>query len=307
MFACVGSSPKRRNLASNELTAAVLASFADAPNPRFHQIAESLVRHLHAFIEDVGLTEQEWFDGIDFLTRTGHATTATRQEFVLLSDVLGVSMLVIGINHAPAEGATESTVFGPFFVEGAPEMRNGADLGAGAPGRPCFMRGRILDTAGDPIAEAVIDVWQADENGFYDVQYTALPAPRGRGRLRPEADGRFWFWSVLPVAYPIPDDGPVGDLLHAGGRRPMRPAHVHFRVAAPGYETLITHVFVAGGDHLDDDAVFGVKTSLVAPFPRHEAGIAPDGRAMDVPYHTLDYDLVLAPAKRASGAGAPGR
>ena len=307
MFACVGSSPERRNLASNELTAAVLASFADAPNPRFHQIAESLVRHLHAFVEEVGLTEQEWFDGIDFLTRTGHATTDTRQEFVLLSDVLGVSMLVIGLNHAPAGGATESTVFGPFFVEGAPDVQNGADLGAGAPGQPCLMRGRILDTAADPIAGAVIDVWQADENGLYDVQYADLPAPRGRGRLRAETDGRFWFWSVLPVAYPIPDDGPVGSMLRAGGRGPMRPGHVHFRVAAPGYETLITHIFVAGDEHLDDDAVFGVKTSLIAPFPRHEAGIAPDGRAMDTPYHTLEYDLVLAPTRREPGAAAPDR
>ena len=306
MFACVGSSPKRQNLTSSDLTAAVLASFADAPNPRFREVAESLVRHLHAFVEDVGLTEEEWFSGIEFLTRTGHTTTATRQEFVLLSDVLGVSMLVIGLNH-PAAGATESTVFGPFFVEGAPEVPNGADLGAGAPGQPCLMGGRILDTTGDPIAGAVIDVWQADENGLYDVQYTALPAPRGRGRLRAGADGRFSFWSVLPVAYPISDDGPVGDLLNAGGRRPMRPGHVHFRVAAPGYETLITHVFVAGDEHLDDDAVFGVKTSLIAPFPRHEAGIAPDGRTMDGAYHTLEYDLVLAPARRDPGAAAPDR
>jgi hydroxyquinol 1,2-dioxygenase len=302
MFTCVDSSEERRNLASSELTAAVLAAFADAPNPRFRRIAESLVRHLHAFVEDVGLTEDEWFRGIDFLTRTGHATTDTRQEFVLLSDILGISMLVIGINHPPAGAATESTVFGPFFVDGAPEMANGADLGAGAPGRPCLMRGRILDTAQKPIAGAVIDVWQADEQGLYDVQYADLPAPRGRGRLRSGPDGEFAFWSVLPVAYPIPDDGPVGEILRAGGRSPMRPAHVHFRVMAPGYETLITHVFAAGDEHLDDDAVFGVKTSLIAPFPRHEAGTAPDGRTMDTPYHTLEYDLVLGPAQREPGA-----
>lgn len=306
MFAVVSSSPKH-NLASSELTAAVLASFANAPDPRFRQIAESLVRHLHAFVEDVRPTEQEWFRAIDFLTRTGHTTTDTRQEFVLLSDVLGVSMVVIGLNHERAGGATESTVFGPFFVEGAPEVENGADIGAGAPGRPCLVRGRILDTAGQPIAGAVIDVWQADENGLYDVQYADLAAPRGRGRLRSETDGRFWFWSVLPVAYPIPADGPVGDLLKAGGRGPMRPAHVHFRVAAPGYETLITHVFAAGDEHLDDDAVFGVKTTLIAPFARHEAGTAPDGRTLDVPYHTLEYDLVLGRGRSGSGAIVPDR
>ena len=303
----MSSAPKRQNLASSDLTAAVLESFADAPDPRFREIAESLVRHLHAFVEDVRPTEQEWFAAIDFLTRTGHATTDTRQEFVLLSDVLGVSMLVIGLNHEASGGATESTVFGPFFVEGAPEVANGADLGAGAPGRPCLMGGRILDTGGGPVAGAVIDVWQADENGLYDVQYADLAAPRGRGRLRSEADGRFWFWSVLPVAYPIPADGPVGDLLRAGGRGPMRPAHVHFRVTAPGYEPLITHVFAAGDEHLDADAVFGVRTALIAPFPRHEPGTAPDGRVMDVPYHTLEYDLVLAPRQSGPGAGVPGR
>jgi hydroxyquinol 1,2-dioxygenase len=307
MFAVVSSPPQRRNLASGDLTAAVLASFADAPDPRFRQIAERLVHHLHAFVEDVRPTEQEWFRAIDFLTRTGHTTTETRQEFVLLSDALGVSMLVIGLNHDPASGATESTVFGPFFVEGAPEVANGADLGAGAPGQPCLMSGRILGTGGEPIAGAVIDVWQADENGLYDVQYADLTAPRGRGRLHSEADGSFWFWSVLPVAYPIPADGPVGELLRAGGRGPMRPAHVHFRVTAPGHQPLITHVFVAGDEHLDTDAVFGVKTDLVAPFPRHEPGTAPDGRTLDVPYHTLEYDLVLAPSQGGPGAIPAGR
>jgi hydroxyquinol 1,2-dioxygenase len=287
---------ERRNLADAELTDAVLASFAASPSPRFRQIAESLVRHLHAFAEDVQLTEDEWFAGIDFLTRTGHITTDTRQEFVLLSDVLGLSMLVIGINHRNPGGATESTVFGPFFVEGAPEFANGGDLAAGAPGKPCLMRGRVLGTGGEAVAGAVIDVWQADEDGFYDVQYDDLEAPRGRGRLRSEADGRFWFWSVLPEAYPIPEDGPVGDLLHAAGRGPMRPAHVHFRVEAPGYETLITHIFVEGDPHLDTDAVFGVKSSLVSAFPLHQRGTASDGTAVGTPYHTLDYDLVLAPA-----------
>ncbi len=284
-----------RDLSADDLTAAVLASFARSPSPRFREIAESLVRHLHAFVHEVGLTEEEWLAGIQALTRAGHMTTESRQELVLLSDVLGVSMAVIGQNHPARDGATESTVFGPFFVEGAPELENGADLGAGAPGTPCLMRGAVRSTSGRPIAAAVIDVWQADEAGLYDVQYPDLAAPRGRGRLRSGEDGRFWFWSVLPVAYPIPTDGPAGDLLRAGGREPMRPAHVHFRVEADGFQTLITHVFAAGDPHLDSDAVFGVKSSLIAAFAAHRPGTAPDGRRMDEPYRSVEYDLVLAP------------
>jgi hydroxyquinol 1,2-dioxygenase len=284
----------RRNEPTDALTEAVLASFAGAPSPRAREICQSLVRHLHAFVAEVAPTEDEWLAGIGFLTRAGHITTDTRQEFVLLSDVLGVSMLVIGLNHPVPDGATEPTVLGPFFVDGAPELANGADLGAGSPGTPCLIRGRVLDTEGAPIAGATIDVWHADEDGLYDVQHEGLDAPRGRGRLRSERDGRFWFWSVLPVAYPIPSDGPAGELLRAGGRDPMRPAHVHFRVAAAGFETLTTHVFAAGDRHLGSDAVFGVRRSLVAPFPRHEPGTAPDGRTLRVPYHTLDHDLMLA-------------
>ncbi len=284
-----------RNLADEQLTRAVLASFEGAKSERFREIAQSLVRHLHDFVADVQLTEEEWFQAIDFLTRTGHITDDKRQEFILLSDVLGISMLVIGINNRKPPEATQATVFGPFFVEGAPEFENGDDIGRGAPGRPCFMSGRVLSTDGSAIPGARIDVWQADEDGFYDVQYSNLEEPRGRGQLRSDGEGRFWFWSVLPEAYPIPSDGPVGELLEAGGRGPMRPAHVHFKVEAQGFETLITHVFVEGDEHLDKDAVFGVKSELIAPFQRHEPGSAPDGSARDEPFYTLDYDLVLVP------------
>jgi hydroxyquinol 1,2-dioxygenase len=288
----------RRNLADADLTEAVVESFASSSDPRFRQIAESLVRHLHAFADEVQLTEAEWFAGIDFLTRTGHITDDKRQEFVLLSDVLGLSMQVIGINHRHPGGATESTVFGPFFVEGSPEFHNGDDIAAGASGRPCFMSGRILDVDGAPIPGALIEVWQADDEGFYDVQRPELDAAQGRGHLHSADDGRFWFWSVLPEAYPIPEDGPVGDLLHAANRSPMRPAHVHFKVEAPGYETLITHVFVSGDEYLDTDAVFGVKQSLIGEFVEHPAGeAAPDGRVLDEPFFTMEYDLVLAPAR----------
>jgi hydroxyquinol 1,2-dioxygenase len=232
--------------------------------------------------------------GIEFLTRTGHITDDRRQEFILLSDVLGLSMLVVGMNNRRPPEATESTVFGPFFVAGAPRFESGDDIARGAPGEPCHMALRVVSVDGDPIAGARVDVWQADEAGFYDVQYPDLDAPRGRGCLESEPDGRVEFWSVKPQAYPIPDDGPVGDLLKAGGRSPMRPAHVHFRVEAPGYQTLITHVFVEGDEHLDSDAVFGVRSDLIGTFEHHEPGTAPDGRTMDVPYWTMGYDLVLA-------------
>ena len=257
-----------RNLSGEQLTQVVLTSFAQCHSPRFQQVAQSLVKHLHAFIQEVELTEEEWVKGIDFLTRVGHITTDHRQEFILLSDVLGASMLVIGINHPQSQEATESTVFGPFFVNDAPLYHNGDDIANGAPGEPCFMEGVVRSVTGEPIPRARIEVWQADEAGRYDVQYEQLPAARGRGRLDADERGRFHFWSIRPAAYPIPDDGPVGELLAAANRSPMRPAHVHFMITAPGYHPLITHVFAEGDTFLDTDAVFGVKTSLIAPFER---------------------------------------
>jgi hydroxyquinol 1,2-dioxygenase len=254
----------------------------------------SLVHHLHAFLAEVSLTEEEWAAAIDFLTRTGQKCDAKRQEFILLSDVLGASMAVIGINHPTGGTATESTVLGPFFVPDAPDYPNGADISAGATGEPCLLRGTVCGPAGEPVSGAVLEVWQADDNGFYDVQYSGLDAAQGRGRLRTDERGRYWFWSVLPVAYPIPDDGPVGELLAAGGRGPMRPAHVHFKVTAPGYETLVTHAFVAGDEYLASDAVFGVKDSLVIEFTRHEPGDGADGLALDIPFHTAQFDITLA-------------
>lgn len=285
-----------RNLADEQLTRAVLASFQGSTTERFREITETLVRHLHNFVEEVKLSEQEWRTGIDFLTRTGHITDDKRQEFILLSDALGVSMLVVGINNRKPPGATQATVFGPFFVEGSPPFENGEDLGRGAPGQPCFMQGRVLSVGGTPIAGARIEVWQADEAGFYDVQYDDLDGPRGRGHVFSEQDGRWWFWSVRPEPYPIPVDGPVGDLLGAANRSPMRPAHVHFKVSADGYETLTTHVFVADDPYLDSDAVFGVKNELITEFSLCEPGTAPDRTQRDAPYYTMSYDLVLAPA-----------
>jgi hydroxyquinol 1,2-dioxygenase len=274
---------RMRNLADEDLTRAVVASFQGAKTERFRQIAERLVEHLHAFATEMQLTEAEWFAAIDFLTRVGHITDDQRQEFVLLSDVLGLSMLVVGLNNQRPPEATENTVFGPFFVEGSPAFENGDDLGAGAPGEPCFVSGRVLDVDGTPVPGALIEVWQADEDGFYDVQYADLDRPRGRGHLYSDADGRFWFQTVKPEAYPIPDDGPVGDLLRAGGRGPMRPAHIHFKIVAEGYQTLITHVFAEGDEYLDNDAVFGVRSQLIGPFEPDA-----DGR------WEMSYDFVLA-------------
>jgi hydroxyquinol 1,2-dioxygenase len=285
---------ERRNLADAGLTRAVAASFDSTPDPRLRAVLQALVRHLHAFASEVELTEDEWFAGIRFLTRTGHKCDDKRQEFVMASDVLGLSMLVIGINHRHPTGATESTVFGPFFVEGSRAFENGDDLANGAPGIPCHVRGVVRSVKGDPIPGAHLEIWQADEDGRYDVQYEGLDEPRGRGHLHADDQGRYSFWTVHPAAYPIPTDGPVGELLEAARRSPMRPAHIHFMVTAPGYQTLITHVFDEADEHLDTDAVFGVRSSLVATFHRHDGGAGPDGRQMSDAWSSLEFDLVLA-------------
>jgi maleylacetate reductase len=285
------------------VTDEVLASFAGADAARYREIMQSLVRHLHAFAREVRLTESEWQQGIDFLTRAGHITDDRRQEFILLSDVLGLSMLTVAINAPASAGATESTVVGPFFVADAPEVPLGGDIAGEAKGRPCYVSGTVQGTGGEPVPGARIEVWESDEDGFYDVQY---PDGRigGRGWLRGAPDGGYRFWSVRPAPYPIPADGPVGALLTAAGRGPMRPAHLHFKVEAPGYRTLITHIFVAGDPYLDRDAVFGVKDSLITDFAEHPPGPGPDGPPLDEPWTSVRFDIVLA--RLASGPGSPG-
>ncbi len=190
---------------------------------------------------------------------------------------------------------TASTVFGPFFIEGSPRFANGDDVANGASGEPCFMQGRVLSTSGEPLPNARIEIWQADDNGFYDVQYKDSSQVSGRGHLFSDNEGNYYFWSVRPEAYPIPVDGPVGEILGAANRSPMRPAHVHFMITVPGYKTLITHVFKQGDRYLESDAVFGVKRSLITSLERHEPGTAPDGKQMDVPFYTMRYDFHLAP------------
>jgi hydroxyquinol 1,2-dioxygenase len=244
------------------VTDEVLASFDSTPDPRTRELLQSLVTHLHAFAREVRLTEAEWRAGVEFLMRAGHITDDRRQEFILLSDVLGLSMLTVAINAPEHPDATESTVFGPFFVEGSPEIPYGGDIADAVSGEPCWVEGRVTDVDGTPLAGAKIELWEADDEGFYDVQQGDTLA--GRAHTYTDGDGRYGFWSVRPAPYPIPDDGPVGDLLKAAGRSPYRPAHIHFMVSHPGHETLVTHVFLAGSAHLEDDAVFGVKQSLIA-------------------------------------------
>jgi hydroxyquinol 1,2-dioxygenase len=282
-----------RNIDEHNITGAVIARLENCADPRLKELLSSLVRHLHDFARETKLTEAEWLQGIEFLTATGHMSDAKRQEFILLSDTLGVSMLTVAQNHSLVPGATEATVFGPFHVETAPQFANGADIAADAPGEPLFVACTIRGSDGAPVAGAAVDVWQADQEGFYDVQYQDLDHHRARGVLHSDGEGRVRFRSILPVAYPVPTDGPVGRMLVASGRHPWRPAHVHFRIQAPGYETLTTHVFRAGDPYLDSDVVFGVRSSLISDYVAHAAGSGPHAQDIEGPYHTLAFDFVL--------------
>lgn len=270
------------------ITDAVLAAQRDAPSARLAEVIASLVQHLHDFAREVKLTEAEWFEGIRFLTRAGHITDDKRQEFILLSDVLGLSTLVTAQNNAKPAGCTEATVFGPFFVEGAPRVEHGADIANGASGTPCEVSGYVRSLDGTPISGALIDVWQSDEDGYYDVQKPEVVGPQARAQLVSGPDGHFHFRSILAQCYPIPHDGPVGDLLQGLGRHPWRPAHLHFMIQAPGHERLITHVFRRGDRYLESDAVFGVRSTLIADW-------VPQETASGQSSYKLDYDFVLNP------------
>lgn len=280
-----------------ELMDRVLRSFAECPNPRLMTLMQALVRHLHAFLRETRLTEEEWERAIGFLTEVGHITDDTRQEFILLSDVLGVSMQTIAINNAADKNATEATVFGPFFVEGSPEIALGGDISGGAAGEPCWIHGSVTDTSGHRVPIARIEVWEADAEGFYDVQY-GDGRTAARAHLFSDTDGNYSFWAITPTPYPIPHDGPVGRMLEAVGRSPMRASHLHFMVTAPGFRKLVTHIFVRGDEFLDTDTVFGVKDSLVKDFRRNAPGTpAPAGRALDGSWSSARFDIVLAPTK----------
>ncbi len=282
-----------RNLNQETITQAVIDSLAHTEDPRLLEIMTGLVRHLHAFAREVQLTEEEWFKGIQFLTECGHITDEKRQEYILLSDVLGLSMLTVAMNNDKPAGCTEATVFGPFHVDGAPEYALGSDIANGAQGATCWVEGSVRGLNGEVVPGAVLDVWQSDAEGLYDVQHAEITHAQARGVLRADEAGRFHFRSIVAVPYQVPHDGPVGQMLEATGRHPWRPAHLHFMIKAPGYETLITHVFRDQSEYLDSDVVFGVRQSLVCDW-----ALQADGS------YRMAFDFVLNPSGDArAGSG----
>ena len=279
-----------------DLVERVVSSFSGTPDPRTRELVEAVTRHLHAFLRETRLTEEEWRRAVDFLTAVGHLTDDRRQEFILLSDVLGVSMQTITINNQAYANASEATVFGPFFVEGSPDVGLGGDISGDAAGEPCWVEGTVTDTTGTPVAGALVEAWEADADGLYDVQY-GDDRVAARGHVHTDPRGRYRFWAVTPTPYPIPDDGPVGELLRATGRSPMRASHLHLMVIADGYRTLVTHVFPRGDAYLDTDSVFGVRDSLVVDVGHEPPGTpTPDGREVPGAWSRIHFDLVLAPA-----------
>jgi len=284
------------NLTEQTLTAAVQQTFDGSADERFRQVFVCLVQHLHDFAREVRLTGDEWFTAMEFLERTGKISTPTRQEFVLLSDILGLSMLLDKINQHTESSTTDSALLGPFYVEGRPAADNGADISDGVDGTPMFVTGRVINDQGSGIAGARVDTWHSDGEGFYDVQQTEKLHDQlaMRALLTTDDDGRFRYRSITPRYYPVPTDGPCGEILRAANRSPMRPQHVHFWVHADGYQPLITQVFLRDDPYIERDAVFAVQDSLLADFERHEPGTAPDGTTVDEAFVTLDWTLTLA-------------
>ena len=286
-----------RQFNEDTLTAAVIERLKDTKDKRFREVMTSAVKHLHAFAREVHLTEEEWFEGIKFLTAVGQKCDDKRQEFILLSDILGLSMMVCALNHKTAPGATEATVLGPFFAHGAKEYAYDGDLREGCTikGEDTLVSGRVLTTAGKPIPNATLDIWQAKADGIYDVQTGG--EFELRGRVRANAKGEFAFKSYKPKFYSVPDDGPVGELLRATGNHKMRPAHMHAVVSAPGHQQVITHVFVEGDPYLDDDAVYAVKNSLVGKYKKVNNAAEAKKLGMSNPFLKLEWDFSLAPER----------
>jgi hydroxyquinol 1,2-dioxygenase len=285
---------------TSDITQAVLDRLAADTDPRFKQIISAVVRHAHALVREVDLKPDEWMAAIQFLTRVGQTCDDKRQEFILLSDTLGISMLVVQLEQArrsrDAKGATEATVQGPFYWVGAPELPLGSDIGKGMPGEPAYYSGRVTDTQGQPIANCCLDVWSGDGEGVYDMQKDGDAGMQLRARFHTDSEGHYRFWSIKPTFYPVPDDGPVGDMLRAMGRHPNRPGHIHMMVYKDGYVPLTTHLFAADSPYLDSDAVFGVRDSLIVPFEKHAPGKAPDGRVIHKAFYSASYDFALATA-----------
>jgi hydroxyquinol 1,2-dioxygenase len=275
-----------------EFTKSVLKRWEDIPDPRLREVMQSAIKHLHAFVSEVQPTGAEWFEAIKFLTAIGHKCDDKRQEFILASDVMGVSMLIDDINNRRVAGATPSTVEGPFHIADAPEFGNGADMAGKAPGIPCFVHGTVRGLDGRPVAGAVLDLWQTDGEGLYEEQRRTVE-PWMRGVYHSQPDGSYSVRTVAPISYTIPMDGPIGAFFNKTDMSHMRPAHIHFAISAPGHHTVVTHLFQEGDQFIDNDVVYGVKAPLVVEFVKRPPGKAPNGDTVDVPFYEVKYDFVL--------------
>ena len=285
----------------DEFTKSVMRRWQDIPDPRLREVMQSAIKHLHGFVSEVQPTGAEWFKAIEFLTRIGQKCDDKRQEFILASDVLGVSMLVDDINNRRVAGATPSTVEGPFHIPDAPEVGHGADMARGAPGIPCFVTGTVRGLNGEPVAGAVLDLWQTDGEGLYEEQRRTTE-PWMRGIYRTQPDGSYSIRTVAPISYTIPMDGPIGALMHRTDMSHMRPAHIHFAISAPGYHGVVTHLFQKGDAYIDNDVVYGVKAPLVVEFVKRPPGKAPNGETVDTPFYEVKYDFVLERKQAALAA-----
>ncbi|WP_237882409.1 dioxygenase family protein [Pseudomonas sp. PGPR40] len=274
----------------------VLDSFSQCEDARFKEIMTSVVRHLHACVAEVKLSPEEWISTIKFLTATGAICTDKRQEFILLSDLLGVSTLTTGINQHRGDDCLEETVEGPYYWEGAPELPLGADISNGVCGEKAFYYGKVLDADGRAVANALLDVWSGDGEGNYDMQLPEQTEMLARGKFHTDERGRYSFWSIKPSYYPIPQDGPAGLMQGKLGRHPNRPGHIHFKISAEGFYSVNTQLFIANGPYLDSDCVFGVKPSLIIDYVKHPAGISPDGKHLNTPYYSVPFDFRLTAA-----------
>jgi hydroxyquinol 1,2-dioxygenase len=277
----------------DNITELAVERWSTARDPRLSELLAALVRHLHEFAREVRLTEAEWMAGMQWLTRTGQISDDKRLEFILASDVLGLSMLVVQMNHRLDPAATPATVLGPFHIEGSPEFGYGGDMSDGVPGTPLFIHGTVRDLAGNPVAGGVLDVWQADTEGAYESQLPDIDEARLRAKYTTREDGSYCLRTIAPKGYTIPMDGPVGELISQTAISHFRPAHVHFLINVPGYEPLITHLFQEGAEYLDSDVVFGTKQELVVRFEQREPGPTPDGGTSAEPWIEARYDFVL--------------
>ena len=286
------------------ITQQAVARWNTTHDPRLRELITKLIPHVHAYAKEVGLTHEEWIKGLGFLARVGQWTTDARGENILLSDVMGLSMLTVMINDKLPKGATPHTVLGPFYVDDSPELQAGGNMAEGVEGEPCFISGQVRNLKGEPIANATLDMWQADDEGVYEVQLSEKSGPYLRGIYHSGPDGRFLVKTIAPLGYAIPMDGPVGELLYKTDISYFRPAHIHFILSSPGYQKIITHLFKRGTEYLENDVVYGVKQELIADFIRHEPGVAPTGEKLDAPFWTIEYDFVLAPEGATAEAQA---